>query len=196
MKHSPVCFLILLLLTAGCRNRAATQNPDIASVQERGIYYWKSRFQLDGQETAFLREHNVSRLYLKMFDVAADKDMDSGEIGVFPIATTKFISPVPDGMNVVPTVYITLEALKRSAGNEDILARRIVERVLAMVSFHKLGPVRMVQFDCDWTSSTRNSYFSLCGTARELLKKKGIALSGTVRLHQIAEKNIPFDHSV
>ena len=163
---------------------------------ERGIYFWKSVFRLNDSETAFLRDHNVKRLYVKMFDVATDRDWDSGEIGVFPIATTRFVSSVPEGVSVIPTVYITLDALKRSAGNEEVLATRIVERVLAMASFHKLGPVGMVQFDCDWTSSTRSSYFLLCEKAREMLKEKGIGLSGTVRLHQVAEKDYPFDHSV
>ena len=196
IRQIPVLLLIVLLLSGGCRGRGKSQNRDVATAPERGIYFWKSIFQLNDSETAFLRDHDVKRLYLKMFDVAPDRDWDSGEIGVYPIATTKFVSPLPEGVSVVPAVYITLEALKRSTGNEETLARQIVERVLAMVSFHKLGPVGMVQFDCDWTSSTRSSYFLLCETARGILKEKGIALSGTVRLHQISEEYYPFDHSV
>ena len=193
---SPVLLLIALLLAAGCRERVNSRNQDVSATPERGVYFWKSVFLLNDSETTFLQDHNVKRLYLKMFDVAPDRDWDSGEIGVFPIATTKFVSPVPEGISVVPAVYITLEALRHSTGNEEKLAHQIVERVLAMVSFHKLGPVGMVQFDCDWTSSTRSSYFLLCETAREMLKEKGIALSGTVRLHQISEEYYPFDHSV
>ena len=166
---SPVLLLIALLLAAGCRERVNSRNQDVSATPERGVYFWKSVFQLNDSETAFLQDHNVKRLYLKMFDVAPDRDWDSGEIGVFPIATTKFVSPVPEGISVVPAVYITLEALRHSTGNEEKLAHQIVERVLAMVSFHKLGPVGMVQFDCDWTFSTRSSY---------------------------SEEYYPFDHSV
>ena len=166
---SPVLLLIALLLAAGCRERVNSRNQDVEATPQRGVYFWKSVFLLNDSETAFLQDHNVKRLYLKMFDVAPDRDWDSGEIGVFPIATTKFVSPVPEGISVVPAVYITLEALRHSIGNEEKLAHQIVERVLAMVSFHKLGPVGMVQFDCDWTSSTRSSY---------------------------SEEYYPFDHSV
>ena len=87
----------------------------------------------------------------------------------FPHSHDKIRLPVPEGISVVPAVYITLEALRHSTGNEEKLAHHIVERVLAMVSFHKLGPVGMVQFDCDWTFSTRSSY---------------------------SEEYYPFDHSV
>lgn len=143
-----------------------------------------------------MKDHGITTLYIKMFDVAPDRDWDTGETGVFPVATTRFISEVPEGIKVVPTVYITLEAMLRSAGKEEDLAEKIVTRILAMASFNRLGPVGMVQFDCDWTASTRESYFALCRRAKEILGEKGILLSGTVRLHQVAEPGYPFDHRV
>lgn len=92
---SPVILLIALLLAAGCRERVNSRNQDASTTPERGVYFWKSVFLLNDSETTFLQDHNVKRLYLKMFDVAPDRDWDSGEIGVFPIATTKFVSPYP-----------------------------------------------------------------------------------------------------
>lgn len=165
-------------------------------VTGNGIYFWKSVFELNGYETDFLRRHDITQLYVKMFDVAPDRDWNTGETDVFPIATTRFKTPKPDSVSIIPTVYITLDALRRSVGEEESLAGKIVERVLAMVSFNDLGPVNTVQFDCDWTESTRDSYFKLCLAARKLLDEKGITLSGTVRLHQLKEEWFPFEKRV
>lgn len=191
---------VMLAICMSCGNGRQTESASEISCTElsleipdgNGIYFWKSVFELNAYETDFLRKHDITQLYVKMFDVAADRDWDTGEIGVFPIATTKFRSPKPDSVNIIPTVYITLDALKRSAGKEDELAARIVERVLAMVSFNDLGPVNTLQFDCDWTASTRDSYFKLCRTAGDMLDEKDITLSGTVRLHQLDEDYLPF----
>lgn len=196
-----IAFILIALLLFSCGRRAQQASPsDHASVNaetpERAIYYWKSIFNLDDYETEFLKGHKITTLYIKMFDVAPDRDWDTGETGVFPVATTRFASGVPEGIKVVPTVYITLEAMLRSAGKEEDLAEKIVTRILAMASFNRLGPMEMVQFDCDWTASTRESYFALCRRAKEILGEKGILLSGTVRLHQVAESGYPFDHRV
>ena len=197
----PITFILIALLFSSCGRRAQQSSPSdpssvIAETPERAIYFWKSVFKLNDFETGFMKDHGITTLYIKMFDVAPDRDWDTGETGVFPVATTRFISEVPEGIKVVPTVYITLEAMLRSAGKEDELADKIVTRILAMASFNRLGPVGMVQFDCDWTASTRDSYFALCRRAKEILREKGILLSGTVRLHQVAEPGYPFDHRV
>lgn len=201
MKHATIILASLLLLSACqylCRKGEPTPAETTAAAprSERGIYFWKSTFCLNDRETDFLREHGITRMYVKMFDVAPDRDWDSGEIGVFPIATTRFVSKVPEGISITPTVYITLEALLRSKGEEEELAQKIVTRVLAMASYNHLGRISMVQFDCDWTASTRDSYFALCNEARKNLKTHGLDLSGTVRLHQVAEESYPFSHNI
>ncbi len=161
-----------------------------------GIYFWKSVFKLNGYEKAFLKTHEVKRLYVKMFDVAAEKDWNTDGKDVVPVATTRFVSERPAAVSIIPTVYITLEALRLSCGKEPELAKNIVDRVLAMVSYNDLGPVEAIQLDCDWTGSTRNSYFTLCREVRKLISGKGILLSGTVRLHQVYDDALPFDKSV
>lgn len=185
----------------GQHGSIANNNADNAetvdvSVTGNGIYFWKSVFELNGYETDFLRRHDITQLYVKMFDVAPDRDWNTGLTDVFPIATTRFKSSKPDSVNIIPTVYITLDALKRSAGQEESLAGKIVERVLAMVSFNDLGHINTVQFDCDWTESTRDSYFKLCWEARNILEQQDITLSGTVRLHQLKESYYPFEKQV
>ncbi len=162
----------------------------------RGIYFWKSVFRLSDNEVMFLKSHEVKKLYVKMFDVAAEAETGTDNREVVPVATTRFVSTKPADISIIPTVYITLEALKLSAGKEPELAKNIVDRVLAMASFNDLGPIGTIQLDCDWTESTRSSYFTLCREVRKLISRKGILLSGTVRLHQVYDKGLPFDKCV
>lgn len=65
-----------------------------------------------------------------------------------------------------------------------------------MCSWNGLGTIKEIQYDCDWTAHTKESFARLCQSTKELLLNKGIALSGTIRLHQIEETEYPFDRGV
>lgn len=165
------------------------------TIQKNAVYYWKTTFKLGENEKSFLSKHNISKLYLRMFDVALDDDNKNNREPV-PIATIKFESAVPDSLEVVPTVFITLDALKRCEGNEAEMAGKILKRVSAICSYNDIKNVQEVQFDCDWTSSTRGIYKKLCEAAKEILHEQHKELSGTIRLHQVAEAIYPFDRGV
>ena len=151
------------------------------------IYHWKSTFELDSAELAFLQTHNIDRIYLKLFDVATEYNFLNYNTDIVPIATTKFVSAVPEGVEIVPVVYITIDALRAMAGREAEFANLIVERSVAMCNYNKLGKIRELQLDCDWTSASKDTYCNLCKLAKESLQAKEIALSITVRLHQLKE---------
>ncbi|MEG2061620.1 MAG: hypothetical protein RRY33_07155 [Alistipes sp.] len=160
------------------------------------IYHWKTAYNPNSSELEFMRNHDVKRLYLRFFDVALDSQWLSEELSVMPIATTTFPQiPSPD-LEVVPTVYITLDALRNINQKEVEYADRIVTRILAMATRHKITNINEVQFDCDWTKSTQNSYFELCRIAGDSLHTKGIALSSTIRLHQLRDDCPPVDRGV
>lgn len=163
---------------------------------ERGIYHWKTTFDLSQEDTAFIRRHDIKRLYIRMFDVGVDTDngVETGEI--VPLGTTKFISKIPKGCSYVPTVYITLKALKEYNMKESELADLIIRRILAMCSWNELGDFHEIQYDCDWTAETRASFERLCNHSRKELKKLNVILSSTIRLHQIEEATYPFDKGV
>lgn len=182
---------IAATLLIGCNNTGKT-----VFEKHRSIYHWKSTFELDSTELLFLQKHNIDRLYLKMFDVATERDMISGRTEVVPIATTKFISKCPEEVEIVPVVYITIEALRAMNGKEAEMAELIVERTLAMCNYNKCGEIKELQLDCDWTSTTKGIYEKLCDTAHQLLRKKGVNLSITVRLHQLGESAPPADRGV
>lgn len=193
MKHSLTKHLLLIVALAatlaGCHTEPK-QPP------RNSIYHWKSTFCPDSTELAILKEYDITRIYMKMFDVSVEQNHLSGIAEVVPIATTKFLSPIPNGVEIVPTAFITIEALRAMAGKEAEFAELIVERMLAMCSYNKCGPISELQLDCDWTSSTRYTYATLCEQAKGRLAEYGIELSITLRLHQLGETPPPADRAV
>jgi hypothetical protein len=185
--------LIALLVLASCGG-VSTRAKDF--VKQNSMYYWKTTFDLDSTERAFLEKHNIKRLYVRMFDVALEPDYLNGSPEIVPIATTKFVSEIPAGVEIVPVAYITIDALRAMHGQESEYATLIVERLLAMASFNKCGDIREIQLDSDWTESTRNSYHSLCEKVKSELSAHNIMLSLTIRLHQMRETPPPADRGV
>lgn len=192
LKLSRILLVLLSVIAVSCGRNTfhLLESDDALQPKGRAVYYWKSTFNLNDDEVSFISKHGIDKLYIRLFDVVVEGTE------VVPIATTRFVSSVPDNIEIVPTVYITLSALKRYYSNEEELAQLIVTRVLNMCSYHDLGNIKEIQFDCDWTSLTRYSFDCLCEHAKELLHPQGIALSGTIRLHQIAEAEYPFDKGV
>ena len=105
-----------------------------------------------------------------MFDVSIQRNHAKNTNDVIPIATTEFEVPVPDSIEVVPVTFITIEALRQMRDEEEKYAELIVERLLAMCSYNKCGKISEIQFDCDWTSSTKDIYVNLCKAAKRFLE--------------------------
>lgn len=166
--------------------------PATTSVHERknAVYYWRTTFQLTDREREFLHRERVERMYLRMFDVVCNEDM------AVPNATLTFGTNVPDDIEVVPTVFVTVEALRHAAakGDLDLLAKKIVKRVTAMCSWNGIDEWNELQLDCDWTETTREAFFMLCKDVKERLKGK--LLSSTIRLHQLSQEAPPVDYGV
>lgn len=185
MKHFfKIYALVALAFLASCNNGKPIEQP---AEKHTSIYHWKSTFELDAAELAFLQTHNIDRIYLKLFDVATEHNFLVGSADIIPIATTKCVSAVPKGVEIVPVVYITIDALRAMEGREAEFANLIVERSVAMCNYNKLGKIRELQLDCDWTSTSKDIYCNLCKLVKESLLAKEMALSITVRLHQLKE---------
>ncbi len=184
--------LILLLFAAiamaNCGQRGKMSIAEANDVaKHNSIYHWKSTFEPNSAELAFLQQHNIARIYLKLFDVATEYNFLSNSSDIVPIATTKFVSAIPEGVEIVPVVYITIDALRAMVGKESEFANLIIERSVAMCNHNKLGVIRELQLDCDWTSTSKGIYCNLCKLVKKSLEAKNIALSITVRLHQLTE---------
>lgn len=191
-KIIPLFFLFALAVA--CQQTPEAKSPEqLAS--PKSIYYWKTQFELNDYELDFLKKHDISRIYVRMFDVVENNEFAGDTLALIPNATIRFISAVPEGIEIVPTVYITYDAIMRMGTLEEkelgSYANRILTRIDAMVSYNNLPAIKEVQFDCDWTNTYTWTYSRLCKHVKDILNKRGMQFSITLRLHQMADSILP-----
>ena len=176
--------LLFVTVACGCKpERKAIDNPKPA------VYYWRTSFHLDDVERQFLSDYKVERMYVRYFDVVVDGKSQQ----LRPNATITFNDSVPAGIEVIPTIFIVNECVNH---NIDTIAQLLVDRVLQMNETHDIAGVKELQIDCDWTVKTQDAYFAFLEHVRQLLADKGMKLSATIRLHQLAMKAPPVDYGV
>lgn len=154
----------------------------------RSVYYWSTVYELDSAERAFLEREHVGRIYLRYFDVVVD---DEGR--VMPNATVRFRSEQPGGVEVVPTIYIMNECMSRDVSQLDSL---LLRRVMQMSETNDITGVREIQIDCDWTMTTRKTYYDFLMRLVERARKENIQISTTIRLHQLSQPVPPVERGV
>lgn len=176
--------MVAMLLAVACKpDRKAIDDPKPA------VYYWRTSFHLDEVERQFLSDYKVGKMYVRYFDVVVDGKSQQ----LRPNATITFKEPMPDGIEVIPTIFIVNECVNH---NIDTIAQLLVDRVLQMNETHDIAGVKEIQIDCDWTAKTQDAYFAFLEHVRQLLADKGMKLSATIRLHQLAMEAPPVDYGV
>jgi hypothetical protein len=182
MKKSCILYPIILLCLTSCQQSSKRGHVLPFSANERSIYYWRTTFSLNDYETDFLKKQKIKRLYIRLFDVDINRDTLSNEKCI-PVGTINFKSPIPS-VEIVPVVFITPEAIR----HHEEFTKDLARRVYAMCQYHNIN-VNEVQFDCDWTASTRESYFQFIKNVQaELLQYyPSVVISATIRLHQLAQ---------
>lgn len=159
-----------------------------APAPARAVYYWRTVWQLDSAERRFLRDHDVKKIYLRLFDVTPTADGT-----LMPNATLAFNDTFPAGVEIIPTVFITENCLRH---NTDSLGAAIVRRVEKMCRARHIPAVKELQLDCDWTERSLDDYYALLCDVKDALKHLGWTLSVTVRLHQLSMPPPPADYGV
>jgi len=183
--------LIGMLLTLTSCRRQEAEIPEPANA----IYYWRSELRLSEGEQAFLRQHEVRKIYLHLFDVVRRQ----GELQ--PSTTLLVIDPLPAGVQAIPVVFLNHNIMADTTGL-SALPLLLAKRVDAMMEQNELGPLTELQIDFDWTKSNQQRYFALLKEIRnrvqEVLREKGkptdVRLSATIRLHQLGMEAPPVDY--
>jgi hypothetical protein len=175
-------FIFFLFPLKGC-----IQKEDLKV--QRSFYFWKSVFRLSQKERNILEDLSVKQLYIKFFDLSWDPEKKAAR----PIAKLQVRDLPPPGIFITPVVFITNESLSQTGPlHTDSLATDISRLIESMSSSLPLSGE--IQIDCDWTSGTRETYFSLLSKLKQLPFFKGKTLSATIRLHQlkfISQSGIP-----
>ncbi len=193
--------LCLIWCLGGCSQRDAKlkQKANDAFVFQHAptnaVYHWKTVLNPTGYEMDFMRKHHVKRMYLKFFDVGTDNLYNGQGVQPVPVATTIFNGNGKNienkGIEIVPIVYITVEALRLNKPLVD----KILERVDAMCKANGIK-YNELQLDCDWTKDTRATFYAICKDAKQKLHKKRKGLSATIRLHQLRHNLPDIDYGV
>jgi hypothetical protein len=142
------------------------------------FYHWKTTLNLT--ETLLLKNKNTP-LYLHCFDV----DWDEERSFVVPIATLDVQKPLPEDFPVVPVIYITNRCFENISDKYlEAMAESIWERIEQVVlqSDEFQVQIEAVQFDCDWTLTTKDKYFAFLEKIKSYCP---VPLSATIRLHQL-----------
>lgn len=163
----------LVALVVGCARHAPPDGPPVA----RAFYFWRTTFALSPAETRAVADLGITRLYVRMFDVAWS-EAEHRAVPVGPLVVPAG-ARLPAGVELVPVVFLRDEVLRHAAAGP--LAGEIWGEVSRRTAALGSAP-RELQLDCDWTDHTRDAYFALL---RALRQAGHVSLSATIRLHQI-----------
>ena len=195
MKTWTVCFLTMLMALTGCQQRERQSQTALA--EGNAVYYWRTDLHLDSTERAFLRTHDIDKVYCRYFDVVMGDDGQPT-----PNATITFSDTLPAGVELVPTVYITEDCMHAPHPG---LAEKVVRRVCQMNETNDIKNVREIQIDCDYTARSRQVYYDFLKEISHFFASKANKferssiishLSTTIRLHQLQMAAPPVDYGV
>lgn len=179
-KHQ-LKWLLMLLLAIGCQR----QNTPRTTL--RSAYYWSTEWR--SEPRVMEQTKGLDRLYLRFFDVVLDRNGEP-----MPNATLRFSAKLPRKVEVVPVVFIVNDVMK-NVKNTDGLAEKVLKRILQICETYDID-VKEVQIDCDWTLTSRRNYRTFLSQLRRLAAAKQLALSATIRLHQLSQPVPPVDKGV
>ena len=175
--------VLISLLTIGCSQQKLESLPE-----GNAVYYWRTDLRLDSTEREFLKTYHINKVYCRYFDVVMD---DNGE--PMPNATITFSDTLPAGVEMIPTVYITIDCLQKPHKG---LAEKLVKRIRQMNETNDISDVREIQIDHDYTARNMKVYYDFLKEVREAWKSlRGTRiLSTTIRLHQLSMEAPPVDY--
>ena len=179
-KHQ-LKWLLIVLLAVGC------QQQNTSRTTLRSAYYWSTEWRAGPR--VMEQTKGLDRLYLRFFDVVLDRNGEP-----MPNATLRFSAKLPRKVEVVPVVFIVNDVMK-NVKNTDELAGKVLRRILQISETHDIE-VKEVQIDCDWTLTSRRNYRAFLSQLRRLAAAKQLALSATIRLHQLSQPVPPVDKGV
>jgi hypothetical protein len=140
------------------------------------FYYWKTIFKLSEKETEVLKDNNVSKLYIRYFDISLHPENQQP----IPLSPIRFQQNVND-FTIVPVVFIQNKVMLSPNIDIDELARKTFSLVEEINTKNKIQCTE-IQIDCDWTLKSKDNYLKFIERFKKRSHKR---LSATIRLHQV-----------
>lgn len=148
------------------------------------FYYWKTDFKLTPKERQSLKELDVTRLYIRYFDIAL-KGND-----VIPVMPVLFKDSIRVTQKIIPVVYVKNEVMLSPNTNVKELTEKTL-RLIEQINHLNDIEINEIQLDCDWSLKSKERFLAF---VEEMKKQSQLKISTTIRLHQIkyaAKTGIP-----
>jgi hypothetical protein len=143
------------------------------------FYHWKTNATVTDFEKKSLDSLETKTIYKRIFDVDWNDEAHFPE----PISVAQSFKFV--GQKIISTIFITNKTFIKLADNQ---LDTFVSVFFDKINKNTEGPLfDEIQVDCDWTQTTRDTYFLFLKKLKKLSQKK---VSVTIRLHQIKDKNV------
>jgi len=144
------------------------------------VYHWQTIFDLSLEELNWLKENEIKKIYLRVFDIDRNPVSKQPE----PVGDVRIITSNLKDIEIIPAVFITNLTIKELPDSLiQQLASNIVKKVKSKEAVFKNTSFSEIQIDCDWTENTSDKYFRLLKDIRKIWDGK--ILSATIRLHQV-----------
>lgn len=160
-----------------------------------GAYYWRTQLQAEAASVSWMKLIGGERIYLRLFDVDWHPIHTSAPLGEirynrYEESDRAFVKTW--GNQTVPVVFLTNRLFIHLAPSEiGPLADKVLAKIKSTCYLQDwsdttaLFPYQELQFDCDWTASTRDKYFRFLEIMRN---KTGVVISATLRLSQVRDR--------
>lgn len=179
-----VCTLLFLLSFLTACQQPVPEIPEAANA----IYYWRSELRLSQEERDFLHDHDITKVYLHLFDVVRR----NGHLQ--PQTTLEVTDTFPLGTDIIPIVFMTPDVLNDTT-EVSHLPHLIAQRVRQMMLQNGMESPRELQIDFDWTKRNSKRYFQFLEQLKASILQEGMQrLSATIRLHQLSMIAPPVDY--
>jgi hypothetical protein len=145
-----------------------------------GFYYWKTSVRLSEIEKTALHILDAKTIYIRYFDVTWDHASNKA----YPVGEISGYDSIFAALNLVPVIYIENEVFKHENNwIRDSLSILMMKKIAA-ISKKWHCRYREIQFDCDWTESTKERYFRFLRNVKTNADDT-LRISATIRLHQV-----------
>lgn len=178
----PILTALVALLLQACH---APHRPEHV---ERAVYHWSNSHWLHHGEEQWIDTHRVRTLFWKVLDIDWNEANHAHPVSIVrsPFQPNEWghggeRSEPMKHVELVPVVFITNRTMLNCDSTQLRVFADKLQRKLGQLCG---GAYREVQFDCDWTARSRDSYFTFLRLMRDRLGRR---LSATVRLHQFKD---------
>jgi hypothetical protein len=157
-------------------------NNSPTSFESVNFYYWRTNYSFNEYEKKYIENSEIDRIFVRFFDIEWNNELKQA----VPKAKITFSDSIfLDKM--VPVVYVKNNVFTNLNTTQiDSLAIKTSILVNGMLNSVLQNGNNEIQFDCDWTESTKEDFFLFLERIKSLNPDKDIV--STVRLHQIKFK--------